>query len=392
MQSSFSPPTWVEISLSRLQENWKTVRAVVPCDCGLVAVLKADAYGHGALDCCRAIQECGAKWFGVSTPAEGRRLREVCTDGKIIVLSHFGEQDCDDILDCDLIPKIWEPWQADCLVAACRQRGRSDKLPLHVEFDTGLGRQGVPSTAALNVLLDCFQASPILQIEGVMTHFYAPEALRPDGTVQQIHRFAELLGPMLRRGINVRYLHAGNSATAFVPAHVEALQSLAKSCGAALMIRPGMALYGHPPRFSTPMMIDLPQLLPVLSLKTRVMSFSHLVTGETAGYEMTFRASRPTRLALVPVGYADGLSRLLSNRGVAIIRGQKVPYAGRISMDLTLLDVTETPSASVGDEVTLIGEQGGESVSAYDIADAIGTIPDEVTCAIRARVPRILRN
>ncbi len=390
MQTSFSTPTWVEISLPRLRNNWQIIRDAVPSGCDLVAVLKADAYGHGAKECCRALQDCGAEWFGVSTPAEGRRIREVSPNGKIIVLSHFGEQDCEDVLDCDLITKIWEPWQADYLTAACRRRGRGEKLSIHIEFDTGLGRQGVRSVAALGVLLDRCEKSPILEIHGVMTHFSAPESLRPNNTAQQIRRFAELLGPMLRRGIKLRCVHAGSSATAFVPTHIEALQKLARTCGAALMIRPGMAIYGHRPRFSPSRVVDVPQLLPVLSFKTRVISFRNLAIGGTAGYDMTFRARRPTRLALVPVGYADGLNRLLSNRGVAIARGHKVPYAGRVSMDLTLLDVTDIPSVSIGDEITLIGEQEGEAVSAYDIADLIGSIPDEVTCGISARVPRLV--
>jgi alanine racemase len=384
------PATWAEISLSRLRENWEMVRTAVPRDCGLVVILKADAYGHGASACCGLLQDCGAKWFGVSSPAEGRRLREVCPDGKILILSHFVE-DCQSILDCNLIPQIWESRQVEALEAAWREHGGNQRMPVHIEVDTGMAQQGVRSVAELDVLLKHCQKNSILCVEGVMTQFCSPESLQPDNTFRQIEEFRERLGHILEQGIKVKYIHAGNSATVFVPAHLEALQELARSCGAVLMIRPGMSLFGHQPRFYPPEVIELPPLRPILSWKTRVMSLRALDIGETAGYDMTFRANRPTRLALVPVGYADGLSRILSNRGVAIVRGRKVLYAGRVSMDLTLLDVTDEPGVSVGDEVILIGEQDEQSVSAYEMADAIGTIPDEVTCSISARVPRIIR-
>ena len=252
-----------------------------------------------------------------------------------------------------------------------------------------MARQGVRSATALDVLLRHFQENAVLELEGVMTHFCAPESLEPDDTIRQIGQFGVILRPVLERGMKVGFVHAGNSATAFVPKHLDALQAVAKGCGAALMIRPGMAIYGHQPRFLPPGVIKSARLLPVFSLKSQVISISEIEVGASAGYGMAFRARRPTKLALVPVGYADGLSRLLSNRGVALVRGHRVPYAGRISMDLTLLDVTDIPGVSVGDQVALIGEQKGESVTAYDIADAIGTIPDEVTTAISARIPRL---
>jgi len=385
------PRTWTEISLSHLRENWITIRGVIPGDCGVVVVLKADAYGHGAQACCRALCDSGATWFGVSSPVEGKRLREVCPDGNILVLSHFGD-DCQDILDCHLIPQIWELRQADALEVAWRERGQHEQVPIHIEIDTGMARQGVRSAFELKRLLKHCRAKPFLSIEGAMTHFISPESLQPDNTLRQIEIFRSFLDLMIEQGIKIKYIHAGNSATAFVPGHIEALRDLGRSYGAVLMIRPGMSFFGHSPRISPSGTIRLPPLKPILSWKTRVISLKELEIGATAGYDMTFRAYRPTRLALVSVGYADGLNRLLSNKGVAIVGGRKVPYAGRISMDLTLLDVTEQPTVSIGDEVVLIGEQDGESVSAYDIADAIGTIPDEVTCAIGGHVLRLIRD
>jgi len=389
MSMLMSPRTWVEISLPRLRENWTTIRSAIPSDCGVVAVLKADAYGHGAEACCGALRDSGATWFAVSSPAEGKRLRDVFPDGNILILSHF-EEGCQDVLDFRLIPQIWEPWQADVLEAAWRDRGGQGRIPVHIELDTGMARQGVRSAIELARLLKHCREKPFLSIEGAMTHFSSSESLQPDNTIRQIEMFGSLLDLMIAQGIETKYIHAGNSATAFVPRHIDALRDLGRRCGATLMIRPGTSFFGHAPRFFPSGMIELPPLKPILSWKTRVTSLRELEAGATVGYDMTFRAQRPTRLALVPVGYADGLNRLLSNRGGAIVRGRKVPFAGRISMDLTLLDVTEQPTVSIGDEVALIGEQDGVSVSACDVADTIGTIPDEVTCAIAAPVPRLI--
>jgi alanine racemase len=169
---------------------------------------------------------------------------------------------------------------------------------------------------------------------------------------------------------------------------VAALVEVAGIYGSRLMLRPGLALYGYPVRFTPPLTEHA--LQPALSWKTRVVSIRTIEAGETAGYSMTFRADRQSRLALIPAGYADGLNRLLSNRGSALVRGKKAGIAGRVSMDQTILDVTDIPDVEIGDEVVLIGEQEGERITAYDLADATGTIPYEVLCAIGARVPRLL--
>lgn len=382
--------TWIEISLPHLRANWTAIGTAIPGDCGVVAVLKADAYGHGAEACGAALRDSGATWFGVSSPAEGRRLRAACPDGNILLLSHFGEE-CRDILDFHLIPQIWELRQADLLEAAWRDHDRQQRIPIHIEFDTGMARQGVRSEIELNRLLQHCREKPSFSIEGAMTHFSSPETLEPDHTLRQIEKFRTFLDLTIEHGIDLKYIHAGNSATAFIPEHIEALRALARRCGAALMIRPGMSLAGHAPRLSPAGAIKLPALKPILSWKTRVVSLRELEAGATAGYDLTFRTHRPTRLALIPVGYADGLNRLLSNKGSALVRGGRAPYAGLISMDLTLLDVTELPTVSIGDEVVLIGEQDGDSVSAYDVADMICTIPDEVTCTIASHVPRLFR-
>jgi alanine racemase len=229
-------------------------------------------------------------------------------------------------------------------------------------------------------------------MEGVMTHFSAPEVLDPDETQPQLAHFATVLETITAHRIHPIWIHAGNSATLLAQHSTQALSALAKKFGARLMLRPGLSLYGCAVRF-TPDSANTTlqnELHPVLSWKTRVVSLRSIAAGETAGYNMTFRAERKTRLALIPVGYADGLNRLLSNCGRALIGGQRVRIAGRVSMDQTILDITDIPNVGIGDEVVLIGEQGGERIIAYELADATGTIPYETLCAIGARVPRIL--
>jgi alanine racemase len=245
-----------------------------------------------------------------------------------------------------------------------------------------------------------FHAGSALRLDGLATHFSAPEVLDSEETDRQRSQFEAALGAVAAAGLRPRCIHAGNSATILRGDQLTPLLKAANHIGAQLMLRPGLSLYGYAPRLTdtwteagetvVPDDIELLKLSPVLEWKTRVASLRSIDTGESAGYNSTFRAYRPTRLALLPIGYADGLSRLLSNRGSVLVRGQRVPIAGRISMDQTILDVTDIPGVAIGDEAVIIGQQGGESITAYELADLIGTIPYEVLCNIAARVPRVL--
>jgi alanine racemase len=386
-------PVWAEISRSRLLTNWTLLRKATTDDVDVLAVVKADAYGHGAAACAALLENAGARWFGVTCVAEAVALRQVSLESRILLMSGLWDGEADAIIVQKLTPQVWEPFHFDLLEAAARKRAlKPESLPVHLEIDTGMSRQGVRSLETLKELLArCGAESPI-HIEGVMTHFSAPEVLEPDETQAQMARLAAALEVIAEHGIRPAWIHAGNSATLFVPEHLLALEKLAQKYAARLMLRPGLALYGYLPQF-VPQLSDGTEsatLRPVLAWKTRVISLRTIDADESAGYNMTFRATRRTRLALIPVGYADGFNRLLSNRGHVLVRGKKIPIAGRVSMDQTILDVTDLPNVEIGDEVVLIGEQGGESITAYDLADAAGTIPYEVTCAISARVPRLL--
>jgi alanine racemase len=384
-------PVWAEISRSRLLANWNLLRKASPADADLMAVVKADAYGHAASICAPILHSSGAAWFGVTCLAEAVDLRKACATPRILIMSGLWNGEADAIIDHQLTPQAWEAFHFDLLEeAACKRALGPASVPVHLEIDTGMARQGVRSLGTLKTLLATRSANSPVHIEGVMTHFSAPEVLDPDETQTQLGRFASALDMIAEHGIHPKWIHAGNSATLFVPQHLLALQKIAHKYAARLMLRPGLALYGYLPPF-VPQMPDAESttLKPVLAWKTRVVSLRTIGANDCAGYNMTFRATRETRLALIPVGYADGLNRLLSNRGHALVRGKKVPIAGRVSMDQTILDITDVPGIAIGDEVVLIGDQGNEKITADDLAAITGTIPYEVTCAIGARVPRL---
>ncbi len=381
-------PVWAEISRQRLLKNYDLLRE---CANGaeLLAIVKANAYAHGVRECSAALAEHGAPWLGVTCLNEGAAVREECPTAPVLVMGGLWEHEAEAAIAQQLTPVVWETMHIDWLQAAANAAG-VESVPVHLEIDTGMSRQGVRLDALLS-LLQRICAAKRLRIEGVLTHFHSPEVREERTAMEQLARLATALDAMARRGIHPQWIHAGNSATLLTKDEVCALSKLAQRHGARAMLRPGLALYGYAPQFTG---INTPDaagaLQPVLAWKTRVVSLRSMDTGETAGYSATFRAQRESRLALLPVGYADGLNRLLSNRGGVLVRGQRAPIAGRISMDLTTVDVTDIPEVELGDEVVLIGEQGGERITANDHAEIIGTISYEVLCNINPRVPRVM--
>ncbi len=407
-------PVWAEISLDRLRHNFNLLRSqaadqVTGQPPGLLAVIKANAYGHGVESCGAALAAAGAGWLGVTSVNEGAALRRALGvlpshlgAARILVMSSLWQGEAETLLDRALTPQVWEPYQLSLLAeAASRRRMPAGALAVHLEIDTGMARQGVAPGVHLAALLGEYfgPGSPLL-LEGVMTHFSAPEVLDQLDTDVQMDRFAQALEQIRGAGVQTAWVHAGNSTTVFDQPRTAALAVLAKRYDARLMLRPGLALYGQPVRFTPaePPALKAQALEPgsqarlqaVLSWKTRITSMREIAAGEGAGYNSTFRATRPTRLALTPVGYADGLNRLLSNKGAMLVNGHRAAIAGRISMDQTILDVTEIPEAVIGDEVIILGRQGSEEVTAWEHADLCGTIPYEILCDIGARVSRIV--
>ena len=399
-------PVWAEISLSRLKRNYEQLLSTAtsiplpwPGLPELLAVVKADAYGHGVELCGPALAAVGARWLGVTSADEGAQLRRALgvlpgqlSAARILLMSGLWPGEADLLLDYALTPLVWESYHLALLAEAAAGRGAAPgSVPVHLEIDTGMARQGVGPGPPLAALLEQhFQPGSPVFLEGVMTHFSAPEKLEQPDTLKQIVLFREALLQVESAGIQPRYLHAGNSATVFDPGITAALAELAHRFGAGLLLRPGLALYGYPARFTPAQPARQSFLEPALAWKTRITSVRPMAAGAGAGYNSTFRASRPTRLALTPVGYADGLNRLLSNKGCMLVRGRRAPIAGRISMDQTILDVTDIPGAANGDEVSILGEQGSEAITAWEHADLCGTIPYEILCNIGSRVPRLV--
>ena len=392
-------PVWAEIARERLLANYQQLRRIAGPQADLMPVVKANAYGHGALLCAPPLAAAGAQWLGVTSAAEGMEVRAVCPQTRILLMSGIFGGEAAVVLDHALTPVVWEAWQLDLLEAEAAARSLPPAtVAVHLEIDTGMSRQGArvtgsdvsPSAAAL---MARFHPNSPLRLEAVLTHFSAPETMYASRPNPQLAALDTALQAIVARGLHPRWLHAGNSSSLITGADRPALEAMAARAGARLMLRPGLALYGYLDRLTRDGISwggEEPELAPMLAWKTKITSLRTLQAGETAGYGNTFAASAETRLALVPVGYADGLNRLLSNRGEVLLHGQRAPIAGRVSMDQTILDVTAIPAAAIGDEVVLLGSQANETVDAWELADLAETIPWEVLCAISSRVPRIL--
>jgi alanine racemase len=401
-------PVWVELSRQNLITNYLELCATArrhlssadePKPQGqptVLAVVKANAYGHGMTECARLLHEAGAQWLGVTSVEEAIRARSICPIANILVMSGIWDGEAEAVIEHRLTPIVWENFHLDWIEAESRRQGLPPQsIGVHLELDTGMSRQGVTlHGGALKEILMRFHAGSALRFDGLSTHFTAPEVLDSDETHRQRSRFESALRVVAAAGLRPRWIHAGNSATVLRGEQLSPLLTAASRVGAQLMLRPGLSLYGYAPRMTqagqTIPPADSPLLKPVLAWKTRVASLRSIETGESVGYNSTFRAYRPTRLALLPMGYADGLNRLLSNRGSVLIRGQRAPIAGRVSMDQTTLDVTDISGVQIGEEVVIIGQQGGDSITAFELADLAGTIPYEVLCNIAARVPRVV--
>jgi alanine racemase len=399
----FTRPLWAEISRRRLLANYEKLRLAAGSEADVMPVIKANAYGHDLLACAPLLAGAGARWLGVTGAEEGAAVRAVCPQPRILLMSGIFPGEAETVIDQGLTPVVWETWQLDLLeTAAAARRLPAASLAVHLEIDTGMSRQGVrvvgteisPEAAAL---LRRFHPGSCLRLEGVMTHFCAPETMsshRPNPQLGSLAAALEfVIAQTQAQGLRPQWLHAGNSSSIVAGSDREALIEMASSTGTRLMLRPGLALYGYLDRLTLDGLSwdgEDPGFAPVLEWKSQVTSLRTLRRGETAGYGHTFTADGETRIALLPVGYADGLNRLLSNRGHVLVRGQEAPIAGRVSMDQTMVDVTGIPGVAIGDEVVLIGSQGAQSIDAWDLAELTGSIPWEVLCAIGARVPRVM--
>jgi len=368
-------PTWAEIDLDALAANLRVIRAQVGRDVKVMAAVKADAYGHGAVPCARRLEAEGVDWFGVALPEEGIELRAAGITRSILCLGGFWEGQQNVCLQQNLTPVVYRLDMIESLDRAAGDAG--GVADVHVKIDTGMGRLGVRSED-VREFCEALSRFPNIRVDGLMTHLAAADdPAQADFTKDQLERFQQAIDLFRDRGLTPSYVHAANSAATF-----------AYPTARGNMVRPGGTLYGFvrdvlPPQFETP------RLRPVMSLRSRIMLLKTVGKGEKLGYGCTFQTTRESVIATVPIGYDDGYRRWLSNRGRVIVGGTFAPVVGRVSMDLTLIDVTDVPGVSLHDQVTLLGQDGELSISAEDLAELAGTISYEITCGISSRVPRI---
>ncbi len=369
-------PTRAEIDLGALTRNLETLRAAAP-GVDVLAVVKADAYGHGATPVSRALEAGGVRFLGVALVEEGLVLREAGLRSDILVLGGAYEGGWAAMLEHRMIPVVFRHEHLTALDAAARARGM--KARAHLKVDTGMGRLGA-LPADVPAFLEAARGCRGVDLEGLCSHFANADLADAALTAQQIARFRTALGQMRAAGFDPRWRHLSNSAGLL--ALPEARDGVEMN-----LARPGLALYGLAP---APWLQPPRVLEPVLSWKTAVVHVKAVPTGTPISYGSTWTAPRPSRIATLPVGYADGWSRLLSNRGAVLVRGRRAPIVGRVCMDLCMVDVTDVPGVEVGDEVVLIGRQGSEVQDAHQLAALEGTIAYDVLCAVGARVPRVI--
>jgi len=365
-------PSRATIDLAAYAHNLSVVRSLVPEGCRVLAVVKADAYGHGASRIAKRAVEEGVAMLGVATVSEGAELRQAGITIPILIMVQPSHDQLQDAIDHDLRVCVSDIACAEKLGKIAQ---RVNKVaPIHCEIDTGMGRLGFDAAKAASELLFLTRVS-FIDIEAIMTHF--PVAELPDDTFtsNQIKAFKQQIKEVGQQGIPYEFVHAANSAA--IVNHASSIFD---------MVRPGLMTYGVWP---VPESADDSRLKAVLTWTSRIVALRELPVGASVGYGRTFTTKRPTRVAVVPVGYADGYPFALGNKADILVRGKRCPVRGRVSMDQTVIDVTEVANAAAGDHVTLIGTDGGVTISAAELASRAGTIPYEILAGIGARVERV---
>lgn len=366
--------TWAEINLSNLEHNYRALRGMLPRGCRFLGVVKANAYGHGAIEVARKLEQLGAEYLAVACLDEGIQLRQAGINAPILILGPTPSSFSQELIGYHFTQTVPDYEYACALSEAVS--AQNGTLNIHVKVDTGMSRLGFlcderyMGEAVEQIVQTC--ALPGLSAEGIFTHFANADG-DEEYSMCQLTRFFEVLDKLECRGIKFEIRHCAASAAV-----------LNYPCAYLDMVRPGIALYGHYPDPSC-QDLDGPGLMPVMTLKTRVMSVRRLEEGTCISYGCTHTLQRDSKVAVLPLGYADGLERLLSNRGDVLIQGRRVPILGRVCMDMCMVDVTDLENVNVGDEVVVFGPE----LPLEEKADAVGTIQYELLCGVSPRVPRV---
>jgi alanine racemase len=374
MRFSSGRPTVGEVDLGALEFNYRQIKKRIPEDVKLLAVVKADAYGHGAIPVSLRLEKLGVEYLGVAIPEEGVELRKGGVKTPILVLGGIFGREVDQFFRFRLTPVIFRKDSLKILSREAERRRR--KVKVHLKVDTGMGRLGVPLNLWPDFLREV-RRFPRIEAEGILSHFSMTDEEK-GFTQNQWRAFQGAVAIAQKLGISSRYLHMASSAT------------LTAFLGySARLVRPGIMLYGSYP---SPTFRTLIPLKPVMTLKTRIHFLKSVPQGTRISYGGTFKTQRESLIATLPIGYADGYSRHLSNHGEVLIHGKRAPVVGKVCMDFIMVDVTDIPRVSVGDEVILMGRQGKEQITPEAIAEKINSISYEVLCSIGKRVPRIYKN
>ena len=371
-------PTWAEIDLDALTHNFQLIRDRVGKETKVLAAIKADAYGHGAVECARRLAAEGVDWFGVALPEEGIELREAGNTKSILCLGGFWKGQASACLQRRLTPVVYRLDMIEAFDRAAKDAGVV--ADVHVKVETGMGRLGIRCDEVSD-FLEALKKFENIRVDGMMTHLAAADdPAHEDFTQEQLKNFQVAVKAFREHGFSPTYIHAANSAATF--SYPEARGDI---------VRPGGTLYGFTRDVLSPD-FEAPSFRPVMSLCSHVMLLKQIGKGESLGYGCTFQTTRDSLIATIPIGYADGYRRSLSNCGRVIVREKFAPVVGRVSMDLTLIDVTDVPDIRLDDLVVLLGRDGQISITAEEVAKTIGSLSYEITCGISSRVPRIYSN
>lgn len=371
---SFRPRVIAEVNTEAIRHNYKEIRKIIPKDTDIMAIIKADGYGHGAIEVANILQQEGANRFAVAIAKEGEELRNSGITSPILVLGYTPAADIKTLIQNDLTQTIFSYDMAQYISEEASKLGKT--VNIHIKVDTGMGRIGFLSSPQSIEEIKKIAELPHINMEGIFTHFSTSDEEDTSYTKDQWSIFLGFLQELSEVGIEIPLIHAANSAATLVHeyAHLN-------------VVRPGIILYGYYP--SSYLQGKKINLIPAMTLKSQVVHIKELPAGHYVGYGRKYKTEKLTKIATIPIGYADGYSRRLSDKGRVLIRGQYANVVGSICMDQFMVDVSHIEEVKVGDEVVVFGSQGDRSIPVEEIAEKMDTINYEVMCMIGKRVPRI---